>query len=171
MRAPAARSGGAAGVWVFKTKQKKKQEREKEETEQTPSIRLRPINFDFGQFRLRPISSSASFFFSSSANSTSANFDFGQFRLRPISTSASFFFRVRPIRLRPISTSANFDFGQFLDVEYLDHKRWGPQRVEPKGGAQKGGGPKISRFFFPFPPQFRCFFLSLGVLSWNFGGV
>ena len=34
-------------------------------------------------------------------------------RLRPISTSASFFFRVRPIRLRPISTLANFDFGQF----------------------------------------------------------
>ena len=49
-----------------KTKQKKKQEREKEETEQTPSVRLRPINFDLGQFRLRPIS-------------TSANFDFGQF--------------------------------------------------------------------------------------------
>ena len=51
-------------------KQKKKQEREKEETEQTPSFRLRPINFEFGQFRVRPIS-------------TSANFDFGQFRLRP----------------------------------------------------------------------------------------
>ena len=34
-------------------------------------------------------------------------------RLRPISTSASFFFRLRPIRLRPISTSPNFDFGQF----------------------------------------------------------
>ena len=34
-------------------------------------------------------------------------------RLRPISTSASFFFRVRPIRVRPISSSANFEFGQF----------------------------------------------------------
>ena len=37
----------------------------------------------------------------------------GRGRLRPISTSANFFFRVRPVRLRPISTSANFDFGQF----------------------------------------------------------
>ena len=44
--------------------------------------------------RLRPISTSASFFFSSSANWTSANFDFGQFRLRPI--------RFRPIRFRQI---------------------------------------------------------------------
>ena len=34
-----------------------------------------------------------------------------------------------------------------------------------------GGGPKISRFFFPFPPPFRCFCVSLGVFSWNFGGV
>ena len=33
-----------------KTKQKKQKEREKEETEQTPSVRFRPINFDFGQF-------------------------------------------------------------------------------------------------------------------------
>ena len=38
---------------------RKKKEREKEETEQTPSVRLRPINFDFGQFRLQPISTSA----------------------------------------------------------------------------------------------------------------
>ena len=35
-------------------KNKSKKPREKEETEQTPSVRLRPINFDFGQFRLRP---------------------------------------------------------------------------------------------------------------------
>ena len=55
---------------------------------------------------------------------------------------------------------------------------WGPERVGPrKGGApkgvgpRKGGGPKISRFFFPFPPPFRCFCVSLGVFSWNFGGV
>ena len=40
-----------------------------------------------------------------------------------------------------------------------------------KGGAQKGGGPNILRFFFPFPPPFRCFCVSLGVFSWNFGGV
>ena len=32
----------------------------------------------------------------------------------------------------------------------------------PKGGAPKGGGPKISRFFFPLPPQFSFFSPSLG---------
>ena len=46
-----------------------------------------------------------------------------------------------------------------------------PKGGAPKGGAPKGGGPKISRFFFPPPPQFSFYFLSLGVLSWNFGGV
>ena len=125
-------------------------------------------------------------------------------------------------RLRPISSSANFDFGQFLDVEFWDHKGWvprrvGPPRVEPprveprrveprrvggpkgeapkggaqkgwgpkrggpkprksgapkggaqkggaqKGGAPKGGGPKILRFFFPPPATiFILLFLSWG---------
>ena len=41
----------------------------------------------------------------------------------------------------------------------------------PKGGAPKGAGPKLSRFFSPLPPHFRSFCLSLGVFSWNFGGV
>ena len=40
---------------VKKNKNKAKEKKRKEETEQTPSVRLRPINFDFGQFRLRPI--------------------------------------------------------------------------------------------------------------------
>ena len=46
---------------------------------------------------------------------------------------------ISQFRLRPISTSAKFDFGQFLDVEFLDHKGWGP-----KGGAQtwKEWGPE-----------------------------
>ena len=98
---------------------------------------------------------------------TTLNFGlfFGGDRIRPISTSASSFFRVRPIRLRPISTSANFDFGQFrqfrlrpirmfgqfLDVEFLDHKRWGPEgwrpkprkRWAPKPGAPKGGARRV----------------------------
>ena len=145
--------------------------------------------------RLRPISTSASFFF----RATSANFDFGQFGLRPIRFRPASFFE----RLRPISTSANldfgqFDFGQFLGVEFLDDEVWGPRRVGPQTkkkwspegwspegwspegwspegwspeGAPKGGRPKISRFFFPRPPQFSFFFLSLGVFSWNFGGV
>ena len=63
----------------------------------------------------------------------------------------------------------------------------------PKGGGPKGGGPKFRAFFFllplPFsfffslsgdvllsfclsPDVFSClFFLSLGIFSWNFGGV
>ena len=41
----------------------------------------------------------------------------------------------------------------------------------PKGGAPKRGGPKISRFF-PSPTTiFSLFCVSLGVFSWNFGGV
>ena len=34
-------------------------------------------------------------------------------------------------RLRPILDFANFDFGQFLDVEFWDHK-WGPEGWRPK---------------------------------------
>ena len=41
----------------------------------------------------------------------------------------------------------------------------------PKGGGPKGGGPKISRFFCSLPPEISFFLLSLGVFSWNFGGV
>ena len=68
---------------------------------------------------------------------------------------------------------------------------WGPEGwgAEPrksgprKGGAPKGGGapksggprrvggPKFRAFLFPFPPPFRSFCVSLGVFSWNFGGV
>ena len=57
------------------------------------------------------------------------------------------------------------------DQKGRDQKGWGPKGWGPEGGAPKGGGPKISRFFFPFPPPFRCFCVSLGVFSWNFGGV
>ena len=35
-------------------RENKRKKKKNEETEQTPSVRLRPINFDFGQFRLRP---------------------------------------------------------------------------------------------------------------------
>ena len=45
-------------------------------------------------------------------------------------------------------------------------RRWGTRRVGPRRV-----GPKISRFFFPFPPPFRSHCVSLGVFSWNFGGV
>ncbi len=42
-------------------------------------------------------------------------------------------------------------------------KGWAPKGGDQKDGAQKGGGPKISRFFFfPLPPQFSFFLLSLG---------
>ena len=44
--------------------------------------------------------------------------------------------------------------------------RWARRWVGPKGG-----GPKISRFFISLPQEISFFFLSLGVFSWNFGGV
>ena len=60
---------------------------------------------------------------------------------------------------------------------------WGPKGGDPhpeevwvrSGGPPKDGGPKgggkISRFFFPNPPQNSFFSSSWGVFSWNFGGV
>ena len=56
---------------------------------------------------------------------------------------------------------------------------WGPKLRTggaPKGGAPKCGvrrvgGPKFSAFFSLSRPHFRSFSLSLGVFSWNFGGV
>ena len=73
---------------------------------------------DFGQLRLRPITTSASSLFRVRPISTSVNFDFGQFRLGPISTSANFDF-------------GQFDFGQFLDVEFWDDKGWSPEGWPP----------------------------------------
>ena len=47
-----------------------------------------------------------------------------------------------------------------------------PSARQPSAGQPSAGQPKISLFFFSFlPPQFSFFFLSLGVLSWNFVGV
>ena len=44
-------------------------------------------------------------------------------------------------------------------------KRWGPKGWWPEGvGARRGGGPKISRFFFSLPPEISFFLLS-GVSS------
>ena len=83
-------------------------------------------------------------------------------------------------QLRPISTSVNFWMLNFGTT-----KCGAPKGGAPKGGAQKGGaqkrgapkgggpegwsperwGPKISRFFFPVPPQNSFFFaLSGGLL-------
>ena len=42
----------------------------------------------------------------------------------------------------------------------------GPRRVGPR----RVRGPKF-RAFFPLPPPFRSFCVSLGVFSWNFGGL
>ena len=43
--------------------------------------------------------------------------------------------------------------------------------LDPSAGPPSAGPPKIWLFFFPFPPSFRSFCVSLGVFSWNFGGV
>ena len=80
-------------------------------------------------------------------------------------------------RFRPISTSANFDFGQFrlrpiFGCWFLGPRWVGPRRVGPRRvGPRRVGGPKISLFFFPLPPPFRSFCVSLGVFSWKIGGV
>ena len=53
-------------------------------------------------------------------------------------------------------------------------KGGGPKGVGPKprkGGGPKGGEPKISRFFFLFSASIFILFVSLGIFSWNFGGV
>ena len=60
-------------------------------------------------------------------------------------------------------------------------KGWSPEGGAQNGRAQKGGGPDGWRpegwgaqnfaLFFPLPPQFSFFLLSLEVFSWNFGGV
>ena len=49
-------------------------------------------------------------------------------------------------RLRPISTSANFDFGQFLDVEFLDQEREKKQKQKkkPKIGKENSLGGTIN---------------------------
>ena len=53
---------------------------------------------------------------------------------------------------------------------------WGPEGWGPEGwGTKPSGGPKGGAqnfaLFFPLPPPFRSFCVSLGVFSWNFGGV
>ena len=67
------------------------------------------------------------------------------------------------------------------DLEKVSAPRVGVRRVGPKGrapqrggskcGGPKAGGPKICAFFSLSRPHFRSFSLSLGVFSWNFGGV
>ena len=55
-------------------------------------------------------------------------------------------------------------------------EEWGPEGSGTaawglEGWGPEGGGPKISRFFSLSRSHFRSFSLSLGVFSWNFGGV
>ena len=45
-------------------------------------------------------------------------------------------------------------------------KKWGPE-----GWGPEGWGPKISLFFSLSRRKIRSFLPSLGVFSWNFGGV
>ena len=63
------------------------------------------------------------------------------------------------------ATVAETDFGQTgLGPSLLGAPNGGgtPKRGTPKAGARKGGGPKISRFFIPFPPPFRSLCVSGG---------
>ena len=69
----------------------------------------------------------------------------GRGRLRPVSTSANFFFDFGQFRLRPISTSANFDFGQFRLRPILacpfDHPKYHDEKKEKRKRKRndKGG--------------------------------
>ena len=53
----------------------------------------------------------------------------------------------------------------------------GPKGGGPKGGGPEGWGPEgwgaqnFALFFLSLPPEISFFLLSLGVFSWNFGGV
>ena len=91
-----------------------------------------------------------------------------------------------PILANPILADSNFgqsNFGQSMWIWCVCHggtEGWGPnpekvgpesQDLELEGGAPKGGGPKISRFFSLSHTHFRSFCLFLGVFSLNFGGV
>ena len=58
------------------------------------------------------------------------------------------------------------DFGQTFFGPMGGLVFWGSEGWDPEGGV-----PKIPRFFIPFPPPFRSFCVSLGVFSWNVGGV
>ena len=79
--------------------------------------------------------------------------------------------RIWPNRIWPIPHLANFVFGGGL-------KGWGrkgggpdPEKVGPEGlGGRRVGGPKFRAFFALSHRKFHSFF-SLGVFSWNFGGV
>ena len=44
---------------------------------------------------------------------------------------------------------------------------WGLRTI----GTPKGGGPKFRAFFFRLQSEISLFLLSLGVFSWNSGGV
>ena len=51
-------------------------------------------------------------------------------------------------------------------------RRVGPRRVGPRRvGVRRVGGPKFRAFFSLSRRKIRSFFPSLGVFSWNFGGV
>ena len=47
----------------------------------------------------------------------------------------------------------------------------GPKGGGPKVGARRVGGPKFRAFFSLSRRKIRSFLPSLGVFSWNFGGV
>ncbi len=70
---------------------------------------------------------------------------------------------------------ANFGQIQFWPTHFWPelvfqwfHNLCGPEGLGPEGWGPEGWGPKISRFFFPSPPSFSLFFVSLWVSSRGF---
>ena len=108
----------------------------------------------FERGRLRPISTSATFFFSSSANSTSANFDFGQF------LDVEF---LDHKGCDPEGGGPNLGKvgSRSLGPRSLGSQGWGPEGWAEAWGAV-GWGAQNFAFFFPFPPLLSFCFPSLG---------
>ena len=74
-----------------------------------------------------------------------------------------------------MSTSANFwmlNFGTTQGGARRVGPQTGPEGWSPEGRSPEGwGAQNFALFFSLLPPQCSFFFLSLGFLSWNFGGV
>ena len=84
---------------------------------------------------------------------------------------------------------ANFGQNQFWPIQFWPihfgpihfwiwcvswRQRVGPKprkKSGPEGWGAEGWGAQNFALLFPLPPPFRSFCLSLGVFSWNFGGV
>ena len=62
------------------------------------------------------------------------------------------------------------NFGQFISGSGVCRPKGGAQ-TQKKSGPEAWGAQNFALFFSVSPPPVSLFLLSLGVFSWNFGGV